>query len=134
MQVTYHIFSYRFLKGAWRAKHIVLEIDYSPILRDRRRKGSEKKSQREGDWRFRVFPFSPSSSSSFLVVVIIIITIIIIIIIIIDYYYHYCQRGNRAKTRGCLSGRFIMPRNVGRNSQILRNPLKFAFLNIFGCK
>ena len=50
MQVTYHIFSYRFLKGAWRAKHIVRETDYSPILRVRRRKGSEKKSQREGDW------------------------------------------------------------------------------------
>ena len=24
--------------------------------------------------------------------------------------------------------------NVGKNSQILRNPLKFAFLTIFGCK
>ena len=81
MQVTYHIFSYRFLKGAWRAKHIVRETDYSPILRDRRRTRSEKKSQREGDWRFRVFPFFSSSSSSFLVVVVIIIIIIIIIII-----------------------------------------------------
>ena len=27
-----------------------------------------------------------------------------------------------------------MPQNVGKNSQILRNPLKFAFLTIFGCK
>ena len=45
-----------------------------------------------------------------------------------------CQRGNRAKTRGCLGGRIITPRNVGKNSQILRHPLKFAFLTIFGCK
>ena len=45
-----------------------------------------------------------------------------------------CQRGNRAKKRGCLGGRIITPRNVGKNSQILRNPLKFAFLTIFGCK
>ena len=30
--------------------------------------------------------------------------------------------------------RFIIPRNVGKNSQILRDPLKFAFLTIFGCK
>ena len=45
-----------------------------------------------------------------------------------------CQRGNRAKKRGWLGGRIIMPRNVGKNSQILRNPLKFAFLTIFGCK
>ena len=36
-----------------------------------------------------------------------------------------CQRGNRAKERGSLGG---------RNSQTLRNPLKFAFLSIFGCK
>ena len=34
----------------------------------------------------------------------------------------YCQRGNRAKKRGCLRGRFIIPRNVGKNPQILRNP------------
>ena len=46
----------------------------------------------------------------------------------------YCQRGNRAKKRSCLGGRFKIPRNVGKNSQILRNPLKFAFLTIFGCK
>ena len=45
-----------------------------------------------------------------------------------------CQRGNRAKKRGFLGGRIITPRNVGKNSQILRNPLKFAFLTIFGCK
>ena len=42
--------------------------------------------------------------------------------------------GNRAKKRGCLGGRIITPRNVGQYSQILRNPLKFAFLSIFGCK
>ena len=45
-----------------------------------------------------------------------------------------CQRGNRAKKRGCLGGSFIIPRNVGKNSKILRNPLKFAFLTIFWCK
>ena len=45
-----------------------------------------------------------------------------------------CQRGNRAKKPGCLGGRIITPRNVGKNSQILCNPLKFAFLTIFGCK
>ena len=45
-----------------------------------------------------------------------------------------CQRGSRAKKRGCLGGRIITLRNVGKNSQILRNPLKFAFLTIFGCK
>ena len=45
-----------------------------------------------------------------------------------------CQRGNRAKKRGWLGGRIITPRNVGKNSQILRNPLRFAFLAIFGCK
>ena len=45
-----------------------------------------------------------------------------------------CQRGNRAKKRGCLGGRFIIPHDVGKTSQILRNPLKFAFLTIFGCK
>ena len=45
-----------------------------------------------------------------------------------------CHRGNRAKKRGCLGGRFIIPHDVGKNSQILRNPLKFAFLTIFGCK
>ena len=28
----------------------------------------------------------------------------------------------------------IIPRNVGKKSQILRNPLKFAFLTIFGRK
>ena len=59
------------------------------------------------------------------------------------WLYHYCklgvmclccQRGNRAKKRGCLGGRFIIPHDVGKNSQILRNPLKFAFLTIFGCK
>ena len=44
------------------------------------------------------------------------------------------ERGNRAKKRGCLCGRIITPRNVGKNSQILRNPLKFAFLTLFGCK
>ena len=43
-------------------------------------------------------------------------------------YYH------RAKKRGCLGGRIITSRNVGQNSQILRNPLKFAVLTIFGCK
>ena len=32
------------------------------------------------------------------------------------------------------AARNITPRNVGKNSQILRNPLKFAFLTIFGCK
>ena len=52
---------------------------------------------------------------------------------IIITYFH-CQRGNRATKRGCLGGRIITPRNVGKNSQILRNPLKFAFLTIFGCK
>ena len=45
-----------------------------------------------------------------------------------------CQRSNRAKKRGCLGGRIITPRNLGKNSQILGNPLKFAFLTIFGCK
>ena len=45
----------------------------------------------------------------------------------------YCQRGNRAKKRGYLGDRFKIPRKVGKNSQILRNPLKFAFLTIFGC-
>ena len=40
---------------------------------------------------------------------------------------YYCQRGNRAKKRGYLGGRFIIPHDVGKNSQILRNPLKFAF-------
>ena len=44
-----------------------------------------------------------------------------------------CQRGNR-KRRGCLGGRFLIPRNVSKNSQILRNPIKFAFLTILGCK
>ena len=39
----------------------------------------------------------------------------------------YCQQGNWAKKRGCLGGTFIIPRNVGKNSQILQNPLKFAF-------
>ena len=46
----------------------------------------------------------------------------------------YCQQGNRAKKRCWLGARIITPRNVGKNSQILRNPLKFAFLTIFGCK
>ena len=46
----------------------------------------------------------------------------------------YCQRDNWAKKRGYLGGTFIIPRNVGKNSQILHNPLKFAFLNIFRCK
>ena len=41
--------------------------------------------------------------------------------------HHFCQRGNRAKKRGCLGGRIITPRNVGKSSQILRNPLKFVF-------
>ena len=41
--------------------------------------------------------------------------------------YDHCQRSNRAKKPGCLGGRIITPRNVGKNSQILRNPLKFAF-------
>ena len=82
MQVTYHIFSYRFLKGAWRAKHIVRETDYGPVLRDRCRRGSEKKGKRESDWIFRVFPFSSSSSSSFLVIIVVVVSIIIIIIII----------------------------------------------------
>ena len=50
------------------------------------------------------------------------------------YYLSNCQRGNRAKKRGWLGGRIITPRNVGKNSQILRNPLTFAFLTIFGCK
>ena len=45
-----------------------------------------------------------------------------------------CQRGNRAKKRGCLGGRIITPRNVGKNLQILRKPLRFAFLTTFGCK
>ena len=44
----------------------------------------------------------------------------------------YCQRGNRAKKRSCLGGRFKIPRNVGKNSQILRNPLKFAFWPYLG--
>ena len=43
----------------------------------------------------------------------------------------YCQRGNRAKKRVYLGDRFKIPRKVGKNSQILRNPLKFAFLTIF---
>ena len=43
-----------------------------------------------------------------------------------------CQRGNRAKKRGWLGGRIITSRNEGKNSQTLRNPLKFAFLTIFG--
>ena len=43
-----------------------------------------------------------------------------------------CQRSSRAKKRGCVGGRFIMPSNVGKNSQILHKPLKFAFLTIFG--
>ena len=80
VQVTYHIFSYRFLKGAWRAKHIVRETDYGPVLRDRCRRGSEKKGKRESDQIFRVFPFSSSSSSSFLVVIVVVVIIIIIII------------------------------------------------------
>ena len=41
-----------------------------------------------------------------------------------------CQRGNRAKKRGWVGGRIITPRKVGKNSQILRNPLKYAFLTI----
>ena len=45
-----------------------------------------------------------------------------------------CQQGNRSKKRGFLGGRIITPGNVGKNSQLLRNPLKFAFLTIFGCK
>ena len=45
-----------------------------------------------------------------------------------------CQRGNRANKRGCLGGRFIIPRDVGENSQILHKPLKLAFLTIFWCK
>ena len=43
-----------------------------------------------------------------------------------------CQRGNRGKKRGWLGGRIITPRNVGKNSQILRNPLKFAFWPYLG--
>ena len=38
-----------------------------------------------------------------------------------------CQRSNWAQKRGWLGGRIITPRNVGKNSQILRNPLKLAF-------
>ena len=38
-----------------------------------------------------------------------------------------CQKTEN-KTNGNQSG------SVGKNSQILRNPLKFAFLTIFGCK
>ena len=48
-----------------------------------------------------------------------------------------CLIANEAtelKKRGCLSGRFIILRNVGKNHQILCNPLKFTFLIIFGCK
>ena len=56
------------------------------------------------------------------------------IILIYLYNYYYCQRVNRAKKRRCLGGRIITLRHVGKNSQILRNPLKFAFLAIFGCK
>ena len=48
--------------------------------------------------------------------------------------HSYFQRGNRAKKRGCLGSRIITPRNIGQNSQILRNPLKWAFLTIFWCK
>ena len=44
------------------------------------------------------------------------------------------RQRNRAKKQGCLGGRFIIPRSVGKNSQILRIPLKFVFLTIFGCK
>ena len=33
-----------------------------------------------------------------------------------------------------ICSRIITPRNVGKNSQILRNPLKSAFLTIFGCR
>ena len=44
----------------------------------------------------------------------------------------YCQRNNQAKKRGWLGGRIITPCNVGKTSQILRNPLKFAFLTMFG--
>ena len=36
----------------------------------------------------------------------------------------YCQRGNLAKKRGCLGGRFIMPQTVSKTRP--RNPLKFA--------
>ena len=43
-----------------------------------------------------------------------------------------CQRGNRAKKRGCLGERIITPPNVGKNSQILRNPLKIAFWPYLG--
>ena len=42
-----------------------------------------------------------------------------------------CQRGNRAKKRGWLSGRIITPRNVGKNSQILRNPANFVNQHVF---
>ena len=48
--------------------------------------------------------------------------------------HFYCPRGNRAKKRGFIGGRFITPHDAGKNSQILRNPLKLAFLTIFGCK
>ena len=61
------------------------ETDYDPVLRDRCRRGSEKKGKRESDWIFRVFPFSSSSSSSFLVIIVVVVIIIIIIIIIIIY-------------------------------------------------
>ena len=44
----------------------------------------------------------------------------------------YCQRNNQAKKRGWLGNRIITPCNVGNTSQILRKPLKFAFLTMFG--
>ena len=47
MQVTYHIFSYKFLKGAWRAKHIVRETDYGPVLRDRCRVSEGVREKRQ---------------------------------------------------------------------------------------
>ena len=53
-----------------------------------------------------------------------------------DEFHHiqvaYCQRNNQAKKRGWLGGRIITPCNVCKTSQILRNPLKFAFLTMFG--
>ena len=56
------------------------------------------------------------------------------ILILCFGFDYFCQRGNLATQLCCLDDKFIMPRNVRKNSQILRNPLKFAFLTIFGCK
>ena len=46
--------------------------------------------------------------------------------------WKWLPTGNLACLFGCLGGRFIISRNVGKNPQILRNPQKFAFWPYLG--